>query len=187
MRLAEGWRVVALGDLADSVRETVKPEDIPRNSPLVLLEHIVSGTGELAVGSAVPGAVKSAKLKFEEGDVLFGRLRPNLRKVCVAPIGGICSTDIIVLRPRTNGTSYLLSTILRGPEVTTQVMRHVSGANLPRINVQDLKRISFPWPSDQRLEELECVCRGTSRVRAHIADLLDAANLVEEAVATART
>ncbi|MEI6521176.1 MAG: type I restriction endonuclease subunit S, partial [bacterium] len=37
---------------------------------------------------------------FTEGDVLFGKRRAYLKKVAIADFNGICSSDILVFRPK---------------------------------------------------------------------------------------
>src|SRR5262249_41293987 len=44
--------------------------------------------------------LQSGKFRFQRGDILFGKLRPYFHKVGVAPIDGVCSTDILVIRPQ---------------------------------------------------------------------------------------
>ena len=49
------------------------------------------------MGSA--DGLASGKFRFEQGDILFGKLRPYFHKVGVAPLDGLCSTDIVVVSP----------------------------------------------------------------------------------------
>jgi type I restriction enzyme, S subunit len=94
---------VRFGDLAELRKETVNPLDMPE-LPYVGLEHIEPGSLHLS-SWGVSSDVKSQKLKFYSGDILFGKLRPYFRKVATAPFDGICSTDIWVVNgvdPRDN-------------------------------------------------------------------------------------
>ena len=49
--------------------------------------------------------VSSNKYEFKRNDILFGKLRPYFHKVGIAPVDGVCSTDILVINPKEN--SYL--------------------------------------------------------------------------------
>ena len=62
------------------------------------LENIEGNTGKI-IGNYVHEyqSIQSIKNVFEIGDILYGKLRPNLNKVYLAEIDGICSTDILVL------------------------------------------------------------------------------------------
>ena len=44
--------------------------------------------------------VASGKSTFKKDEILFGKLRPYFHKVGVAPLDGVCSTDILVLAPK---------------------------------------------------------------------------------------
>jgi len=67
--------------------------------PYVGLEHLAQGEPVL-LGTLNSGASVSIYSVFSRDDILFGKLRPNLRKSVQVDFGGYCSTDILVLRPR---------------------------------------------------------------------------------------
>ena len=91
----EGWRQVHLSEVADQRTEKTVPTkgDI---RPYVALEHLAQGSPTL-LGWSEAGAALSAKTVFRAGDVLYGKLRPYLRKAAAAPFDGLCSTDILPL------------------------------------------------------------------------------------------
>lgn len=41
----------------------------------------------------------SNKFAFMQREILFGKLRPYFHKVSIAPVDGVCSTDILVIAP----------------------------------------------------------------------------------------
>ena len=115
------------------------------------LEHVRSGSGELVEFAQRPAnSVKSRSKVFRKGDVLFGRMRPELNKVYLAEgevEEGICSTEFVVLIglegvlvPR------FLRHVLASSFVTDQIGRFRGGAALPRINTSDLLSIPIPVP-----------------------------------------
>jgi len=61
------------------------------------------------LGSTISCMQKSIKNYFVEDDVLFGKLRPYLKKFHYSEKEGVCSTEIWVLRPK---TEYMLSRYL---------------------------------------------------------------------------
>ncbi len=65
--------------------------------PVIDLENIESGTGRIinAGQSDESGSLKSL---FRPGEVLFGKLRPYLRKYAQPDFDGCCSSEIWVLR-----------------------------------------------------------------------------------------
>jgi type I restriction enzyme S subunit len=62
---------------------------------LIAPNHIQSGTGRLLeVETADDQGAISGKYHFAEGTVLYSKIRPALRKACVAPFEGLCSADM---------------------------------------------------------------------------------------------
>src|SRR5438477_621454 len=92
--LPEGWVLVPLGELIAPSKEKVEPRE-RADSPYLSLEHIESGTAGI-IGRGQGSDVTSTKAVFRPGDVLYGKLRPYLNKVCIPDFEGICSTDILV-------------------------------------------------------------------------------------------
>lgn len=154
-----------LSSLVQPVRRSVQPSKMDPNALYVLLEHIPSKTGLLRAASVNSAEVKSPKYAFESGDVLFGKLRPGLRKCVVAPGPGYCSQDIVPLRPAIAGSSFLLAALLRSEGFAGQVSRLLGGANLPRVGVPDLLRVSVPWPNEGDLLKLEALAQMTHSLR----------------------
>ena len=112
------------------------------------LENIESGTGAL-IGN-VEGLfqeIKSTKTLFTKGDILFGKLRPNLNKVYLAKFSGVCSTDIYVLRRKKGETvAEFYAYFLRSKEFNNQILGGQSGAQLPRVSWNFVKNLKAPLP-----------------------------------------
>lgn len=87
-----------LDECAFLVRDSVHPRDA-KGMPYIGLEHIEEGALHLK-GHGWAEDVTSAKSRFKEGDILFGKLRPYFRKAIIAPFDGVCSTDIWVVRAK---------------------------------------------------------------------------------------
>ena len=92
----EEWQTLPLGKCANLTRDNVSPSEL-KDAIYIGLEHIGENTLSL-VGYGSANDVKSAKTRFQNGDILFGKLRPYFRKVVLVDFDGICSTDIWVIR-----------------------------------------------------------------------------------------
>jgi type I restriction enzyme S subunit len=91
----------------------------------------------------------SGKLAFQRNDILFGKLRPYFRKVGVVPTDGICSTDIIVVRPRrAEDLGYVLA-VATDPAFIDASNAASTGTRMPRTSWADLARypLRLPPPS----------------------------------------
>lgn len=116
------------------------------------LEDVDQATGRLLSTQSEPP--KSNKLKFRVGDVLFGRLRPNLNKGWLADFDGICSTDFVAFRPSIDRVLALyFLTILQSKIVNTEILTGISGSSLPRVSTEHLKNIEIPLPPIETQEQ----------------------------------
>lgn len=97
--IPEGWSVGLIGDVAENPRRGVQPNQIYPGTPYIALEHMPKNCIALA-DWGVADELESNKLEFRRGEILFGKLRPYFHKVGVAPIDGVCSTDIVVVTPK---------------------------------------------------------------------------------------
>src|SRR5436190_22411617 len=79
--LPDGWEVVSLCEVVEPSREKAEPGERD-NAPYLSLEHIESETTRIS-GQGLGSEVLSTKNVFRAGDVLYGKLRPYLNKVCM--------------------------------------------------------------------------------------------------------
>ncbi|MGZ4954693.1 MAG: restriction endonuclease subunit S [Methylobacter sp.] len=133
-----------VGDFCKLSNERIDPASMPEHDfNYVGLEHIVEGVGEIAWTGPVKGArIKSTKNVFRKGDVLYGKLRPYLNKVWIAEFDGVCTTEMLVLKPLIS--PILLKYLLLHPDFVEQAKAKMSGVSLPRIKPADAFRITVP-------------------------------------------
>ena len=142
--VAVRWPTVALGDVAELRRDSVEPDETTRER-YVGLEHIDPAALRVTrCGS--PSDVRSTKFEFRSGDVLYAKLRPYLDKGALAQWEGICSTDILVIRPGDRLDSRYLALTVHLPAFLTYAVSTMSGVNHPRTSWESLKRFNFPLP-----------------------------------------
>ncbi|RLI59941.1 MAG: restriction endonuclease subunit S [Candidatus Thorarchaeota archaeon] len=145
--IPEGWRVGTLGDVAEHVRRGIQPNEILPGTPYIALEHMPKRCIALSEWEVADG-VESNKFEFKRGEILFGKLRPYFHKVGVAPVDGVCSTDIIVAKPRyENWFGFVLGHVssVEFVEYTTMVS---TGTKMPRTSWRDMARYEVPLPPD---------------------------------------
>lgn len=143
----EGWRAGTIGDIAEAAREGVDPGDIDPATPYIGLEHMPRRSIALAEW-AHAGKVTSGKSMFRRGQILFGKLRPYFHKVGVAPVDGVCSTDIIVAEPRSLCWAALALGHLSSDAVVQHADRSSSGTKMPRTNWRDLAAFQIAIPPE---------------------------------------
>jgi type I restriction enzyme, S subunit len=156
--------VKPLAEVATIERDAVAPADICRGTLYVGLEHIDSDGNFVGVKSVDAGQLASNKFRFRRDHILFGKLRPYLRKTARPDFEGICSTDILPILPGPHVDRDYLFHYLRHPKIVEQAVLRCAGANLPRLSPRDLGTFNVPVPpiAEQR----------------RIADILDKADAI---------
>lgn len=143
--LRGGWQWARLREVASFEARQVDPEVLDPATPYIGLEHIEAGTGECRPSSIGGAQVTSAKHEFDESTLLYGRLRPNLNKVVTPSQAGVCSTDLIPIKPKAGIDRVFLALYLRSAEFATTAAGLARG-ELPRITSRRLGEIPIPVP-----------------------------------------
>jgi type I restriction enzyme S subunit len=153
-----------LEDVATIEREAVTANAIARGTLYVGLEHIDSDGAFVGIKAVEPGELASNKFRFSPKHILFGKLRPYLRKTARPEFEGICSTDILPILPGPEIDRDYLYYFLRHPKTVEQAVLRCAGANLPRLSPRDLATFEVPVPP--------------LREQRRIADILDKADAI---------
>jgi len=149
-------------DLCVCVNDQCDPAT-SRASVYVGLEHITGGTF-LLTRHGKPSDVQSAKSRFQKGDILYGKLRPYLDKAVIAQGNGICSTDILVFRPKPEVCGTYLLGLIHSTEFRTHADQTTNGVNHPRTSWNALSEFSWDVPEKPEQEKIAAVLWKVQRV-----------------------
>ncbi|CAH0230431.1 restriction endonuclease subunit S [Rhodococcoides fascians] len=171
-------KTVDLGDIAAIDRKGVQPSALPADTLYLGLEHIERG-GRIIGHDTVAGAeLASTKFRFSPEHVLFGKLRPNLGKISRPDFEGVCSTDILPIRPGAQLDRNYLAHYLAQPSMVSFAASRASGANLPRLSPTVLAKFKVPLPPlpEQRriaaiLDQADALRAKRRQVLTHLDDL----------------
>ncbi len=145
IEIPKDWEVAELGKVCTQRKEIVLPEGKGKYR-FIGLEHIESGRITLS-NYGHDSDVKSSKFKFYPGDILYGKLRPYLDKAVLVNFEGICSTDLIVLTPKTNfAIPEFLIYVIHSNEFINYAISTMSGTNHPRTSWKAISKFKFPLP-----------------------------------------
>ena len=160
------WSTGALDSIAILDRRSIHPSEVEAATPYLGLEHL-DGDGGIdcteTVGSA---SLKSQKFQFSDRHVLFGKLRPYLRKIVRPVFSGVCSTDIIPILPKEGVSRDYLFYFLRTPGTVNLATSRCSGANLPRLGPKQLASFQVPLPPFEEQKRIAGILDAADALRA---------------------
>ena len=148
-----------LSDLCDEVKEIAIPSKQMTDQYIRYtgLANIEAETGIARQIEVFANTLKSSVKKYGPFDILFSRMRPNLRKVALADFseGGHCSPECSVLRVKYIGNTpkmdpLILSIVLRSDLVFGQLLHLITGIGRPRLSSKDLMSVQIPLPSQEQ-------------------------------------
>ncbi len=140
-------RHVRLDSVAEIDRNGIAPESIQSGTRYLGLEHIESGGRILSSEPIKAGELASTKFRFGQNHLLYGKLRPYLGKIALPDFEGVCSTDIVPVRPGPDLDRRYLAYFLRQPSMIDYANSRSTGANLPRLSPRALGKLLVPVPS----------------------------------------
>lgn len=179
--LPEGWETRPLSRLRAEVTDRVDPVSLPRDlaTHYVGLEHIGQGSGRLdGVGSVAD--VVSQKSRFRSGDILYGKLRPNLRKVARPAFDGVCSTDVIVLRAKPAADPDFLFQVLQSEPLVAHAVATAAGTKMPRTHARSILSFEIAAPDLDGQRRIAEVLRSVDEAITRSALALTQARVVRQ-------
>ena len=142
--LPTGWENLQFHDVCDLVKDSYQPVN-GGSTPYIGLEHLAQGFPTF-VGRGAESEIRSSKTAFKAGDILFGKLRPYLRKGAQADFDGISSTDILVFRAAERCESNFLKYLIHSNEFIDYAKSTTSGVQHPRTSWPSLRKFQLSLP-----------------------------------------
>jgi type I restriction enzyme S subunit len=121
----------------------LKNEKTQERSNTIALENIEGWTGKFI---NTESEFEGDGVKFNEDDVLFGKLRPYLAKVFRATMKGEAIGDFFVLEPNQNLLSEFAERLLISSEFIDAINSSTYGTKMPRVSWEFFSSMSIPLP-----------------------------------------
>lgn len=152
------WEENKLGDIIEISNLKYNPLKEKESYPCIELESLSQETGKL-LNIFDSLEQKSIKNKFQKEEVLFGKLRPYLKKYYFTEFEGVCSSEIWVFTSKINIKKFLYYFIQT--EKFLSLSNTTSGTKMPRADWNLMKGEDFLIPY---LEEQEKIANFLSSV-----------------------
>ena len=160
------WPTAALESIAILDRQSIHPSKAEAATPYLGLEHLDGDGGIDCIQTVGSAELKSNKFQFSDRHVLFGKLRPYLRKTARPQFSGVCSTDIIPILPKDGVSRDYLFYFLRTPDTVNLATSRCSGANLPRLGPKQLASLQIPLPPFAEQKRIAGILDAADALRA---------------------
>ena len=160
------WPTGALDSIAILDRQSIHPSEAEAATPYLGLEHLDGDGGIDCIQTVGSAGLKSNKFQFSDRHVLFGKLRPYLRKIVRPEFSGVCSTDIIPILPKEGVSRDYLFYFLRTPDTVNLATSRCSGANLPRLSPKQLASFKIPLPPFAEQKRIAGILDAADALRA---------------------
>lgn len=140
----KGWSTMALKQVA--------PEEPSRERQtgtvwILNLDMIESHTGKIIDKVYDEDTNLLSVAPFDEGNVLYSKLRPYLNKVVIPKGKGYATTELVPLRPNQEYLNLtFFSHLLRGDDFVTYANTISSGTKMPRMPLNDLRNFQCILP-----------------------------------------
>jgi len=143
--IPKNWEYVEFGNIVELSKEKYNPSNNVYDFKCIELANIDQETGKIN-GYINSSIQKSIKNRFYKGDVLFGKLRPYLKKYWLAEFDGVCTTEIWVLKAKTKYciNKYLIYLIQQQKFI--EATNRTTGTKMPRADWNYLIELPFLIP-----------------------------------------
>jgi type I restriction enzyme S subunit len=138
------WVEKQFDSLVKLISEKYNSEKNKSVQKCIELEHIDQLTGRL-LGYVASDEFGSIKNRFKKNNILFGKLRPYLRKYIKAPFDGVCSSEIWVFDGKLVINEYLY--YLVQTESFIELADQSTGSKMPRADWSYVSVSFFKTPS----------------------------------------
>ena len=145
---SEDWHLESISSVISNKSKKYDPIKAIEDLPCIELEHLSQQTGEI-LDTISAKDQKSIKNIFDENSVLFGKLRPYLRKFARPDFKGVCSSEIWVLKSKKLQPDFLFQYIQT--DNFFELTQIQAGSKMPRADWESISKgeIYFPNSKEQ--------------------------------------
>ncbi|MBR3238597.1 MAG: restriction endonuclease subunit S [Oscillospiraceae bacterium] len=147
--IPESWMWVRLGDCTSyaHTKEKVVSAEIDPEAWSLDLEDIEKETGRITnYCKAGTRSITGDKVVFHEGQILYSKLRPYLKKILVAPKDGVCTPELVPFYAFGAIDPYYLVFVLKSPHVDYVINAVTYGVKMPRVGTETMVNLLIPLP-----------------------------------------
>lgn len=146
---------------------------------LLNLDMIEPNTGHIIEKVYVDSKELLSVSPFDEGNVLFSKLRPYLNKVVIPNGKGYATTELLPLRPngkKLNRTFF--SYLLRSDEFVTYANSIATGTKMPRMPLTSLRKFECILPPMEQQQQFVAIAEQADKSEFELRKSIEAIDQV---------
>lgn len=152
---------VKIKDVVNVRNDKVVPSLFPEKEfNFISLSDIEKNNGLWTFQRVFGDSIKSSQNKFKPHDIIFSKMRPNLRKVAYInkTIDGICSSECLVIYINEKFQNQILPEflcwVMKNDIFYGQILSKVTGIGRPRVSTSSILNCEIPLPHIDKQNEI---------------------------------
>lgn len=172
----KGWNTLPIKDVAPEASSLEKQTG---KVWILNLDMIESNTGKVVEKVFENDSNLLSVAPFDEGNVLYSKLRPYLNKVVIPDGKGYATTELVPLRPNQKLLNLtFFSHLLRGDDFVTYANSISTGTKMPRMPLNDLRKFQCILPPMEKQNEFEEIAHQADKSGFELRKSIDAIDAV---------
>ena len=172
----KGWATMSISEVAPEEPS----KDKTKGSVWILnLDMIESNTGKVIDKIFEEDSNLLSVAPFDEGNVLYSKLRPYLNKVVIPDGKGYATTELVPLRPKQDKLNLtFFSHLLRSSNFVSFANGIATGTKMPRMPLNDLRKFKCILPPLNLQREFEAIAEQADKSISELRKSVDAIDKV---------
>ncbi len=172
----KGWATMSISEVAP---EEPSKDKMKGSVWILNLDMIESNTGKVINKIYEEDSNLLSVAPFDEGNVLYSKLRPYLNKVVIPDGKGYATTELVPLRPKQDILNLtFFSHLLRSSNFVSFANGIATGTKMPRMPLNDLRKFKCILPPLNLQREFEAIADQADKSISELRKSVDAIDKV---------
>jgi type I restriction enzyme S subunit len=172
----KGWATMSISEVAP---EEPSKDKMKGSVWILNLDMIESNTGKVINKIYEEDSNLLSVAPFDEGNVLYSKLRPYLNKVVIPDGKGYATTELVPLRPKQDILNLtFFSHLLRSSNFVSFANGIATGTKMPRMPLNDLRKFKCILPPLNLQREFEAIANQADKSISDLRKSVDAIDKV---------
>lgn len=170
--IPEHWKICRFKNILSQITDPSESED------KIGLENIESNSSRFIPSNS---EFEGNGIAFRVGDIVYGKLRPYLRKVWLAEFAGNAIGDFFIFRSKNNHDNRFIKYLILSDGFTAKATSATCGAKMPRVSSDFILTLNVAMPPlSEQQAIVECLDRKCANIDNSISKARREIKLLQE-------